>query len=165
MLRFVRAQGTVKLGLHAALVLQMPGQAGVIVVNLAAVLTRVSFPQAIQVAHRARIWKTEKYGSDRLERTNTFVNTAATLPREIVHSVRIEQGGLIPRPCLGSSWIRSFKSRHLDCLRERCTSRYVKRKGHSFCTSSHKHTSLEMHFMPSYIGNIARSLFVSYNYN
>lgn len=41
---------------------------------------------------------------------------------KIVHSVRIEQGGSIPRPCLGSSWIRSFKSRHLDCLRERCTS-------------------------------------------
>lgn len=64
----VRTQGTVELGFHAALVLQVPGQAGVVAVDLPAILAGVGHPLTIQIAHRARIWKTEEHGSLRLER-------------------------------------------------------------------------------------------------
>lgn len=51
-LRSVRAEGTVELWFHAALVLQMPGQAGVVIVHFATVLARVGDSLAVQVARR-----------------------------------------------------------------------------------------------------------------
>lgn len=63
----VRAQGTVELGLYAALVLQMPGQAGIVAIDLAAILAWVCHPLAIQITNRARIWKIKEHGDTRLE--------------------------------------------------------------------------------------------------
>jgi len=65
--RPVRTQGAVELGLHAALVLQMPGQAGVVAIDLAAIPARVCHPLAIQITHRARIWKIKEHRDTRLE--------------------------------------------------------------------------------------------------
>lgn len=67
MLRPVRTQGTVELGLYTALVLQMPGQAGIVAIDLAAILARVCHSLAIQIANRARIWKTKEHRDTRLE--------------------------------------------------------------------------------------------------
>lgn len=66
--RPVRAQGAVKLRLHSALVLQMPSQAGIVAIDLAAIPARVCHPLTIQIAHRAYIWKTKEHGNTRLER-------------------------------------------------------------------------------------------------
>lgn len=66
-LRPIRAQGTVELGLYTAFVLQMPGQAGIVAIDLAAILARVCHPLAIQIANRTRIWKTKEHGDTRLE--------------------------------------------------------------------------------------------------
>lgn len=63
MLRPVRAQRTVELGLHAALVLQMPRQTGVVTIDLAAIPARVCHPLAIQITHRTRIWKIKEHGN------------------------------------------------------------------------------------------------------
>lgn len=60
-LRPVRTQGTMELGLHAALVLQMPGQAGVIAIDLAAIPAGICHPLTIQIARRARIWKIKEH--------------------------------------------------------------------------------------------------------
>lgn len=54
-LRSVSAEGTVKLWFHAALVLQMPRQTGVVIVHLAAVLARIGDSLTVQVAHRPRL--------------------------------------------------------------------------------------------------------------
>lgn len=61
--RPVRAQGTVELGLHAALVFQVPGQARVVAIDLAAIPARVRHPLAIQIPQCACIWKTKEYGN------------------------------------------------------------------------------------------------------
>lgn len=45
-LRPVRAQRTMELGLHAALVLQMPRQTGIVAIDLAAIPARVCHPLA-----------------------------------------------------------------------------------------------------------------------
>lgn len=67
MLRPVWTQGTLNLGLHTALVFQMPSQTGVIVVDLAAILARIGHLPAIQRGHRACICKIKKHRSIRLE--------------------------------------------------------------------------------------------------
>jgi len=65
--RSVRAQGAVEFGLYAALVLQMPSQAGVVAVDFAAIPAGVRHPLTIQITHRARIWKIKEYRNTRLE--------------------------------------------------------------------------------------------------
>lgn len=54
-LRSVRTEGTVELGFHATFVLQMPRQAGVVIVYLATVLARIGDFLAVQVAHGTRL--------------------------------------------------------------------------------------------------------------
>lgn len=92
-LRPVRAQRTVELGLHAALVLEMPGQAGVVAIDLAAIPAGVRHPLAIQITHRAPIWKMKEHRGTRLE---SIVRGRGRLfrLREFVHSVRIEKSRL-----------------------------------------------------------------------
>lgn len=51
----VRAERTVELWFHAALVLQMPRQAGVVIVYFAAVLARIGDFLAVEVAQRVSL--------------------------------------------------------------------------------------------------------------